>query len=125
MRVLRVWVRPSFAPTFSGAFRGRGGHLIAAVKVWIETRRVRQPTGTVTGAFGCSVMFVAYFKWLDEWRWLQPGGIEERIPEPEKLFLDADYVENNLLAVPRGRREKPGRIRRQKGAEQLHFSLGE
>ena len=89
------------------------------VKVWIETRLVEPPAScTVTGAFGCSVMFVAYFKWIGEWRWLQPGGIEERIPEPEKLFLDEEYIAAHTLKTPRGRREQPGRIRR-KGHEQL------
>ena len=93
------------------------------MKVWIETRLVEPPPGTVTGAFGCSVMFVAYFKWIGEWRWLQPGGIEERIPEPEKLFLDEEYIAAHTLKTPRGRREKPSRIRPGKRSEQLLFAL--
>jgi hypothetical protein len=70
-------------------------------------------------------MFVAYYRMLDEWRWIQPGGIEEKIAEPEKLFLDEKYVKNNLLKTPRGRREKPSRIHRGKRAEQLSFELCE
>lgn len=93
------------------------------MKVWIETRLVKPPEFSCLGRFGCSMMQVAYWRMLDEWRWLQPYGIEERIAEPEALFLDEDYVANNLLETPRGRREKPTRIRRKKSGEQLSFDL--
>ena len=93
------------------------------MKVWVETRLVKPPAHTVTGRFGCSVMFVGYCKWANEWRWLQPGGIEEKIAEPEALFLEEDYIANNLLPTPRGRREKPARIHRGKRGEQLVLGL--
>jgi hypothetical protein len=78
----------------------------------------------VTGGFGNSIMFVAHWKLLNEWYWIQPGGIVEKIAEPEKLFLDEDYVNKNLLKTPRGRREKPTHIHR-KRADQLQFELCE
>jgi hypothetical protein len=93
------------------------------MKIWVETRLVEPPDHTVTGSFGSSVMFVAYFKWLNEWRWLQPNNIEEKIAEPEKLFLDENYVRSHTLKTPRGRREKPTHIRRKKHGEQLLFEL--
>jgi len=93
------------------------------MKIWIETRLVEPPEHTVSGAFGVSIMFVGYYKWLNEWRWLQPGGIEEKIPEPERLFLEEEYVRTHLLKTPRGRRENPARIRRKKHGEQLLFRL--
>jgi hypothetical protein len=93
------------------------------MKVWVETRLVEPPTGTVTGRFGASIMFVAYFKWLNEWRWLQPNNIEERIAEPEKHFLDEEYVRSHTLKTPRGAREKPTHIHRRKRGEQLTLQL--
>jgi hypothetical protein len=92
------------------------------MKVWIETRTIKPPEFTVSGKFGSSVMFVGYFKVLDEWRWLQPYGIEERIAEPEMIFVEKDYVDKHTLKTPRGRRNKPSHIRR-KRADQLEFEL--
>jgi hypothetical protein len=77
----------------------------------------------VSGSFGNSIMFVGYWKWLDQWYWIQPGGVVEKIAEPEKLFLDEKYVKNNLLKTPRGKREKPSRIHRGKRNEQLSLDL--
>ena len=93
------------------------------MKVWVETRLIKPPEGTVTARFGSSVMFVAYFRALDQWRWIQPYSVEERIAEPEALFLDEDYVRNNMLTTARARRDKPTRIRRGKRSEQLLFEL--
>lgn len=93
------------------------------MKRWIETRLVKPPLFTVSGRFGASVMFVGYERWLDQWVWLQPNGIVEKIAEPEMLFLEEDYIANNLLATPRGRRERPARIHRGKRADQLQMDL--
>jgi hypothetical protein len=90
---------------------------------WIETRLVKPPTFTVTGRFGASVMFVGYERWTKSWVWLQPGGVTERISEPPHLFLEEDYIANNLLPAPRARTEKPSRIHRAKRGEQLSFDL--
>lgn len=67
-------------------------------------------------------MFVGYCKWRKEWFWLY-SGTEEKIPEPDQLFLDDDYIANNLLTTPRGKRVNASRIRRVKGGEQLAFDL--
>jgi hypothetical protein len=93
------------------------------MKTWIETRLVEPPEHTVSGRFGSCVMFVAYSRLTDQWLWLQPGGIVEKIAEPQALFLDDDYIVNNLLKTPRARREKATRIHRQKRGEQLLFTL--
>lgn len=94
------------------------------MKVWVETRLVEPPHSvTISARFGNSYMFVAYSKWLRQWYWLQPGGIEEKIAEPEAIFLDEDYVNKHTLKTPRGKREKPTHIRRGKRSEQLSFDL--
>lgn len=89
------------------------------LKRWVETRLIEPPDHSVMGRFGCSVMQVAYLRMIDQWVWLQPYGVEEKIPEPEKIFVGEDYIREHTLATPRGRREKPTRIRRGKQPEQL------
>ena len=91
-------------------------------KIWVETRTIKQPEGTVSGRFGSSVMFVFYFKALDEWRWVQPNSIEERIAEPQMVYVDEEWARKNTLKTPRGRCEKPTRIHR-KRHDQLSFDL--
>lgn len=93
------------------------------MKLWVETRLVRPPDHTVMGRFGASIMDVAYDRWLDRWVWVQPHGIEEKIAEPEFLFLEQDYIANNMLRTPRGRREQPSRIRGGKRPDQLNLGL--
>lgn len=93
------------------------------MKVWVETRLIEPPHNvTMSGRFGNSIMFVAYSKLLRQWYWLQPGGIEEKIAEPQEIFLDEDYVNKHTLATPRGKRERPTLIRR-KRSDQLSFDL--
>jgi hypothetical protein len=89
------------------------------MKIWVETRLVEPPEHTISGRFGGSVMFVGYFKALNEWRWLQPGGIEEKIAEPEAIFLDEDYVKKHMLKTPRPAREKPQHIHRKRSSQLL------
>jgi len=90
--------------------------------IWVETRLIEPPEHTVSGRFGGSVMFVGYFKWLNEWRWLQPGGIEERIAEPEMIFVDEEWVRDHTLKQPRAMRESKN-IHRSKSAEQFLLGL--
>ena len=90
------------------------------MRVWIETWRVVPPPNvTMSGCFGGSYMFVAYSPWLDQWYWIQPGGIEEKIPEPEKIFVDEAWARDH----PRVgfRREKASLIRKPKGEQLLLF----
>jgi hypothetical protein len=93
------------------------------MKVWVEARTIEPPEFTVSGRFGSSVMFVAYWRVLDQWVWLQPGGIEEKIAEPQMIFVEQDYANKHALKTPRGRREKPTHIRRGKCNEQLSLDL--
>lgn len=93
------------------------------MKQWVETIRVEIPNNTtMLGRFGVSIMDVAYSKWLDQWYWVQPGGILEKIAEPEALFLDEKLIHKIKLKSPRARREKPNLIRR-KRADQLALDL--
>ena len=88
-------------------------------KIWVETRTVEPPDFTVSGRFGGSIMFVGYFKAIDEWRWLQPNGVEERIEEPEMIFVTREWARDHLLKTPRARREKPQRIHRSRSQQLL------
>jgi hypothetical protein len=91
--------------------------------VWVETRTIDPPEGiTISGRFGGSIMFVAYSRVLDRWLWIQPGGVEEKIAEPEMIFVDEDYIKKHTLAKPRSRTEKPSHIHR-KRSSQLQLDL--
>jgi hypothetical protein len=92
------------------------------LKRWILTSQIEpgELEGTLSGRFGSSVMFVAYQRLLDQWYWIQPNGIEERIAEPEMLFLDSDWARDHPRKTPVSRRENPQRIRKGK-AEQLRL----
>jgi hypothetical protein len=93
------------------------------LKVWVETRTIKPPEFTVSARFGASIMFVGYSKITDQWFWLQPGGILEKIAEPPLVFVEQGYVNKHTLATPRARIEKSSRIRRSKAAKQLVFGL--
>ena len=92
------------------------------MKRWIETRLVEPPTHTVSGRTGGSVMFVGYSRLTDQW-WLVANGSAEKIAEPPELFLDDDWISNNLLTTPRARAETTPRLRRGKQAQQLVLEL--
>jgi hypothetical protein len=92
------------------------------VKVWLETRTLDYPTGTVSGRFGGSVMFVAYSRALAQWFWVYGGG-EERIAEPPLIFVDDQWAREHTLPAPRGGLEKATCIRRGKAVQQLVLGL--
>jgi hypothetical protein len=93
------------------------------VKVWIETRTIEPPADVVSGRFGASVMFVAFDRWRQEWFWLQPHGIAERIAEPTHIFVDEEWAREHLLKTPRPKLDKTSKLRRKKGAQQLALDL--
>lgn len=94
------------------------------MKIWIETRTVEQPDFTVMARFGASIMDVGYERLLDQWLWLQPKGVREKIAEPPEIFVEEQWALAHKLAKPRGRREeKATRVRRRKGDSQLMFDL--
>jgi hypothetical protein len=82
------------------------------MKVWIETYKVEPPPYTVSGRFGGSVMFVYYFRVLDQWIWIQPNSIEERIAEPQEIFVDSEWIRAHPSNRPRP--ESTGKIHRQR-----------
>jgi hypothetical protein len=92
------------------------------VKQWFETRMLDYPTGTVSGRFGGSVMFVAYSRALAQWFWVYPGG-EERIAEPPHIFVDEEWAREHTLKTPRAKLSKAVNIRRKKGAAQMELEL--
>lgn len=68
-------------------------------------------------------MFVGYHRLLRQWYWLQPNGVVEKIPEPEAIFVDDDYVKQHTLKTPRGKPEHATLIRRGKRPNQLQFDM--
>jgi hypothetical protein len=92
------------------------------MKIWIETRLIEPPEFTVTGKFGASLMFVGYFKLTQQWFWLQPNGVVERIAEPPLLWVEQAYVNKHTLATPRARRDAPHHIH-EKRSEQLLLAV--
>ena len=75
----------------------------------------------VLGRFGSSVMDVAYSKLLDQWYWVYPTG-EERIAEPQMLYLDEEWARaNRSLEKTPLKRENPIDIRRKKVEQLLLF----
>src|SRR5438477_7422824 len=90
------------------------------VKHWTLTFRVIPPSEVVSARFGGSVFFAAYSKWLRQW-YLIANGTEEKIEEPQMLFLEEDYVRthpsNRFCEVP------AKRIRHSRRQAQLSLDL--
>lgn len=62
------------------------------MKNWVFTFRVDPPTGTVVSARnGGSVFFAGYSRLLRQWFMVYPGG-EEKIDEPQMLFVEDEYA---------------------------------
>jgi hypothetical protein len=65
---------------------------IKPVKKWVFTFRVKPPANQVVSVrFGSSVCFAAYSPFLDQW-YLIANGSEEKIDEPQMIFLEESYV---------------------------------
>jgi hypothetical protein len=93
----------------------------AEVKRWVFTARIDPGDlgKVVSGRFGSSVMFVHYSRFTG-WHWIYPGG-EEKIAEPEMLFLDPEWCEAHPAKVFRPLSEKKVAIRRKKEDQLLLF----
>jgi hypothetical protein len=73
------------------------------MKSWVFTFRVMPPAGTVSARNGSNAFFAYYSPITNRWSMIYPGG-EERIDEPQMLFLDSEYVkahEKDLSMSPR------------------------
>jgi hypothetical protein len=86
------------------------------MKRWILASRIEPPDHTVSGRFGSSVMFCAYSRFLDQWHWIYPSGME-KISEPHMLFLDEAWAREHPRKDPVRRSENPLAIHRK--SEQL------
>jgi hypothetical protein len=65
-------------------------------------------------------MFVAYSRFLRQWYWIYPGG-EEKIAEPQMLFLDEEWARANPAKNFSPKRENPLAIRRGKSEQLVLF----
>jgi hypothetical protein len=92
------------------------------MKIWVETCTVERPEFTVSGRFGASIMFVSYSRLTDQWYWLQPNSVIEKIAEPPLIYVEQDYVDKHTLAMPRAELESTN-IHLGKSAKQLSLSL--
>ena len=54
--------------------------------------------------FGATILDATYFPVLDQWLWLQPGGIEEKISEPPMWFCDDEWAKTHQRDLSKGRR---------------------
>jgi len=86
-------------------------------KIWVETHLIDPPPNeTVSARFGNSYMFAGYEPLLNQWYWLQPKGVVEKIPEPEAIFVTEAWAREH--PATRKRRENGHYIRRRR-EEQL------
>ena len=74
--------------------------------IWVDTWTIEPPTHTVSARFGNSYIFAGYDKWLDRWWWLQPNGIQERIAEPEQIFVTEKWAREHPANRPRREKAK-------------------
>lgn len=93
------------------------------MKEWIPTSQI-EPADlerrVVSGRFGSSIMFVAFFQ-LTGWQWIFGGG-EKSIPEPPLLLLDPIWAKAHPRKSPIVHTEKPHLLRKQK-TDQLTLGL--
>jgi len=93
------------------------------MKIWVETRTVDYPEGTVSGRFGASLLFVGYEPLLKQWLWLQPKGVVERIAEPPQIFMEEEWVRQHTLPVPRPKLDVDPKLRGKNKHEQFALEL--
>jgi len=87
---------------------------------WVFASRIEPADieGTISARCGCNVFFAAFSK-VTGWLWIYPGG-EEKIAEPQMLFVDEEWAREHPRRSPVISRENPLRIRKQK-VEQLRL----
>ncbi len=88
---------------------------------WVFTFRVDPPTGVVSARNGASVFFAAFSRALRQWYMVPPGQPEEKIAEPQMIFVSQEYADTH-------KRESVGRrpgVRLREGKQKLvQFELG-
>lgn len=68
-------------------------HDYREMKSWVFTFRIEPPAGQVLSARnGQNVFFAAYSRALRQWFMVVPGHSEERIAEPQMIFVDRKYA---------------------------------
>jgi hypothetical protein len=88
------------------------------VNSWVFAFRVEPPSNeTILARTGISTFFASYSRLTDRWHLIGPGG-EERINEPQWLFLDDQYVKDHP-----GKRFAPvqPKLRRSKKPQQMQL----
>jgi len=95
------------------------------MKSWIFSCRVHPPTGQVFSARnGGSVFSAAFSRVLNQWYMVIPGNGEEKIDEPQMVFLDAEYAKANTKDIGQSVRRPTIRLREAKQkAVQFELSL--
>lgn len=61
------------------------------MKNWIFTFGIEPPTCVVSARNGADVFFAAFSRALRQWFIVYPGG-EERIDEPQMIFVESEYA---------------------------------
>lgn len=90
-------------------------------KSWVLTGTIdpSKIEGTVSGRFGAAVMFCGYSRYRRQW-FLIANGREEAIAEPQMLYVEQDWAEQNRNLNPI-KVEKSLDIRRKKAQQLLLF----
>lgn len=82
------------------------------MKSWIFSCRVHPPTERVFSARnGGSVFSAAFSRVLNQWYMVIPGSGEEKIDEPQMIFVDAEYAKANTKDIGRSVRRPTIRLR--------------
>ena len=93
------------------------------MKSWILSFRVHPPTGCVFSARnGGSVFSAAFSRVLNQWYMVIPGNGEEKIDEPQMIFVDDEYAKANKKDIGQSVRRPTIRLREPKH-KALQFEL--
>jgi len=82
------------------------------MKSWILPCRVHPPTDRVFSARnGGSVFSAAFSRVLNQWYMVIPGNGEEKIDEPQMIFVDDEYAKANKKDIGQSVRRPTIRLR--------------
>jgi hypothetical protein len=90
------------------------------VLVW----RVVPPSDvTLMVRSGASVFDAYHSKWRNEWFALVPGGLEERVPEPQFWWCEDEYAKTHQRDIAPPIAKHSPRLRRSKKPQQMALNL--